>query len=146
MVYVKVNETLYPASISGKMQDKEWDGRESKAITMESDFATVDALFPDGVEWSIVMQEEVPAYQTNEWSEPVLDENGDPVLDENGDPVMTNKSETVQVGTEIKQTEYDNGGFYIRGDLIVHVDGTCTVKMGKPTDLEDAYEMIYGGM
>ena len=27
-----------------------------------------------------------------------------------------------------------------------HTDGTCTVKMGKPTDLEDAYEMIYGGI
>jgi hypothetical protein len=30
--------------------------------------------------------------------------------------------------------------------LTVHIDGTCTVKMGKPTDLEDAYEILYGGM
>ena len=68
-------------------------------------------------------------------SVPVLDEQGQPVLDENGAVVF----ETVQ-------QEYDNSEFYIRGDLTVHTDGTCTVKMGKPTDLEDAYEILYGGM
>jgi hypothetical protein len=117
MVYVKVNETLYPARISGKMQDKEWDGRESKAITVEVDFATLDELFPDGTPWSIVNEDVVA----------VLDDKG---------------NET----TKTQLVEYDNSDFSIRGDIIVHVDGTCTVKMGKPTDLEDAYEMIYGGM
>lgn len=118
MTYVKVNEALYPASVSGKMCDKEWDSRESKAITMEADFAMVDALFPDGAEWSIVEQTEIPVY----------DEEGN------------------QTGTETQQTEFDNSGYSIRGDLTVHVNGTCTVKMGKPTDLEDAYEILYGGM
>ena len=47
---------------------------------------------------------------------------------------------------EMQQTEFDNSEFCIRGDLTVHTDGTCTVKMGKPTDLEDAYEMLYGGV
>ena len=47
---------------------------------------------------------------------------------------------------ETRQEEFDNSEFCIRGDLTVHVDGTCTVKMGKPTDLEDAYEMLYGGI
>ena len=32
MIYIKVNDNLYPASISGKMSDKEWDERESKAL------------------------------------------------------------------------------------------------------------------
>ena len=125
MTYVKVNSTLYPASISGRMSDKEWDGRESKEITMESDFATVNALFPDGVAWSIVQESQVPA----------VDAEGNPVLDENREPTYTTE-----------QTEFDNSAFSIRGDLTVHVDGTCTVKMGKPTDLEDAYEALYGGM
>lgn len=125
MIYIKVNDNLYPASISGKMSDKEWDGRESKAITLEADFATVNALFPDGVAWSIVSEETIP----------VINDQGEPVLDDEGNPIY-----------EVRQTEFGNSEFCIRGDLTVHVDGTCAVKMGKATDLENAYETLYGGM
>lgn len=125
MVYVKINEALYPATIDGRMADSEWDNRESKSITMESDFATMNALFPDGTAWSIVQENEVA----------VVDETGSPVLDADGNQTY-----------ETKRTEFDNSEFNIRGDLTVHVDGTCTVKMGKLTDLEDAYEILYGGM
>lgn len=125
MIYIKVNDNLYPASISGKMSDKEWDGRESKSITMTADFATVNALFPDGVAWSIVAEETVP----------VINDQGEPVLDDEGNPIY-----------EVRQTEFDNSEFCIRGDLTVHVDGTCSVKMGKATDLENAYKTLYGGM
>ena len=125
MIYIKVNDTLYPANISGKMSDKEWDGRESKVITMTADFATVNALFPDGVVWSIVTEETVP----------VINDQGEPVLDDEGNPIY-----------EVRQTEFGNSEFCIRGDLTVHVDGTCSVKMGKATDLENAYETLYGGM
>lgn len=125
MIYVKVNNTLYPASIAGKMEDNEWDNRETKEITLYGDFSMVNALFQDNASWSIVIEENVP----------VLDEHGNPVLDKNG-------AETY----EMQQTEFDNSEFCIRGDLTVHTDGTCTVKMGKPTDLEDAYEMLYGGV
>ncbi len=117
MIYIKINDTLYPASIGGKMADKDWGGRESKAITMEATFNTVDALFPDGAAWSIINKETVP----------VIDGQGEPVLDENGEQAY-----------ETKQTEYDNSEFCLRGDLTVHVDGTCTVKMGKLTELEAA--------
>ena len=65
MLYVKVNGTLYPASISGKISDREWDGRESKAITLTCDFAAANALFPDGVVWSIVSEETVPVTRTD---------------------------------------------------------------------------------
>lgn len=125
MIYVKVGNVLYPASISGKMSDKEWDGRESKAITLEADFATADSLFQDGAAWSIVSEDPVPVYN----------EQGNPVVNETGEPVY-----------ETRQEEFDNSEYSIRGDLTVHVDGTCTVKMGKPTDLEDAYEALYGGI
>ena len=117
MIYIKTNDTLYPASVGGKMADKDWGGRESKAITMEATFNTMDALFPDGAAWSIVNKETVP----------VIDGQGEPVLDENGEQAY-----------ETKQIEYDNSEFCLRGDLTVHVDGTCTVKMGKPTELEAA--------
>ena len=125
MIYVKVNGTLYPASIGGKTADREWDNRESKAITLASDFTTVNALFTDGTAWSIVSEETVL----------VFDAEGNPVLDATG-----------QQTHETRQTEFDNSEFCIRGDLTVHVDGTCTVVMGKPTDLEDAYEILYGGV
>ena len=125
MIYVKVNGTLYPANIGGKMADQDWDNRESKEITMTSGFASMDALFPDGTAWSIVSEDKVP----------VVDEEGNPVLDADGNQTYTTQ-----------QTEFDNSGFNIRGDLIVHTDGACTVKMGKPTDLEDAYEIMYGGI
>ena len=125
MIYVKVNETLYPASIAGKMSDKEWDGRESKAITLEAGFDTVNALFQDGTAWSIVSEDTVQAYDTE----------GNPIHNEDGQPVY-----------ETQQTEFDNSEFCIRGDLTLHIDGSCTVNMGKSTDLEDAYEMLYGGI
>lgn len=117
MIYIKVNGALYPATIAGKMSDKDWGGRESKSITIATDFATLDALFPDGAAWSIVSETSVPA----------VDESGSPILDESG-------GQTYQT----QQSEYDNSEFCLRGDLTVHTDGTCTVKMGKPTELEAA--------
>ena len=122
MFYVKVNETLYPATINGRMQDGEWDNRESKAITLEMDYATAVNLFVDGLAWSIVQQNEVPVFEQ--------DENG----------------ESIQVGTEIKETEFDNSEYSIAGDITDHRDGRITVKMGKLTELEEAYEIMLGGL
>lgn len=130
MTFVKLNDTLYPATINGRVADKDWDNRESKAITLEMDYATAIALFVDGLAWSIVQQNEVPAYQ--------MDENGEYVLDENGEPIQT--------GTEEQETEFDNSEYNLAGDLTDHRDGTITVKMGKLTDLEEAYEIMLGGI
>lgn len=55
MTYVKINDTLYPAQISGRLQDYEWDGRSSKTITLEMEYATADSLFVDDLAWSIVI-------------------------------------------------------------------------------------------
>lgn len=124
MLYVKINNTLYPATIDGRTVDREWDNRESKSITLNGDYATVDTLFADGTVWSIVQEDTVPVFDTE----------GNPVLDATG-----------QQTHETRQTEFDNSEFCIRGDLTVHTDGTCTVLMGKQTDLENAYEILYGG-
>ena len=130
MTYIKINETIYPATVSGRVQDNDWDKRESKSITLEMDYATANALFVDGLAWSIVQQNEVPAYQ--------VDENGKLVLDESGAPIQT--------GTEMQETEFDNSEFVLAGDLTDHRDGTITAKMSKLTDLEEAYEIMLGGM
>lgn len=130
MTYLKINETIYPATVNGKMVDREWDNRESKAITLEMDYDTAASLFVDGAVWSIVEQNEVPTYQ--------VDENGECVLDEQGNPIQT--------GTEIQETVYDNSDFILAGDLTDHRDGTMTVKMGRLTALEEAYEIMLGGI
>lgn len=71
MTFVRINGQLYPAEINGKMVDHEWDDRDSKAITLEMDYATAMNLFVDGQEWSIVYQP--PAY-TNEKGETITPE------------------------------------------------------------------------
>lgn len=128
-MFVKVNGTIYPATVSGRLADSEWDGRASKAITLGMDYPTAAALFVDGVAWAIVEQHKVPVYQ--------VDESGEYVLDENGAPV--------QIGTEVQETEWDNSEYNLAGDLTDHRDGTITVKLGKLTDLEEAYEIMLGG-
>ena len=114
MTFVKINETLYPATISGRMQDKDWDNRESKAITLEMDYATAVNLFVDGLAWSIVQQNEVP----------VLDEYGN------------------QTGTEMQETEWDNSEFDVAGAITDHRNGTITAKMGKITAEEALAELM----
>ena len=118
MTYIKINEVLYPATVSGRVADKDWDNRESKAITLEMDYATAAETFVDGLAWSIVQREEIPTF----------DENGE------------------QTGTETRDTEFDNSDYNLAGDITDHRDGTITVKMGKLTDLEEAYEIMLGGM
>ena len=129
MTYIKINDTLYPATISGRVADKDWDNRASKAITLEMSYEEASKLFVDGLAWSIVQQNEVPAYQK--------DENGKLVLDESGAPIQT--------GTEMQETEFDNSEYNLAGDITDHRDGTITAKMGKLTDLEEAYEIMLGG-
>ena len=117
MTYIKINETIYPATVSGRVNDNEWDKRESKSITLDMDYETASSLFVDGLAWSIVQQNEVP----------VFDEEGN------------------QTGTEMQETEWDNSEYNLAGDLTDHRDGTITAKMGKLTDLEEAYEIMLGG-
>lgn len=125
MTYIKINETLYPATISGRVADKDWDNRASKAITLEMDYAAAIALFVDGLAWSIVQQNEVPVYQ--------VDENGNEVLDENGNPIQT--------GTEIQESEWDNSDYDVSGAITDHRNGTITAKMGKITAAEALAEL-----
>lgn len=108
--YVKVNEALYPAEISGYVTDRNWDNRESKTITMNGTYADVDALFQDNTPWYIVYEDKIPR----------LDEDGN------------------IVDYDYQRTEYDNSEYCVRGDLTVHTPHKCSVKMGKPTATETA--------
>ena len=90
--------------VRGKVSDSDWDGRETKSITLTMDYLTASQLFVNNVQWSIV------------------DSNG------------------------TTEQEYDNSDFVLAGDLVDHRDGTITAVMGKLTDLEEAYELMFGGI
>lgn len=111
-VYININDIQYLASITGKLNDKDWDNRESKAITLEMPYSDAINTFTDDVNWSIVQDVE-------ELIETIDEETGD-VLHE----------------TVMKQEFYDNSDYSIAGDIIDHRNGTITVKMGKPTAQE----------
>ena len=66
MTYVKIGDRQLEASVFGRTADRDWGGRESKAITCELTYQEACDLFTDDAAWSIV-------YQEQEY----LDENGD---------------------------------------------------------------------
>lgn len=118
-IRIKVNGAQYPATINGRLHDKDWDNRDSKAITLEMSYADALAMFVNDVEWYIV-QDMVEHIEKK-------DENGNVVLDEHGNPVF-------EIVT--KDEFYDNSDYCIAGDIIDHRDGHVTIKMGKPTAAE----------
>lgn len=117
MTYVKINGKLYPAEINGRKSDTAWDNRESKAITLEMDYATAAALFVDGLAWSIV--QETPIQVQTE------DENGN-----------------VTVETKMEVEEFDNSEYDVAGSITDNRNGTITAKMGKMTDSEMLAELL----
>lgn len=121
--FVKINGELTPIlSAYGTSVDSAWDNRCSITVKLEADYATAAALFTDGVAWSIVERTSVPTYEIDE-------ETGEKTL----------------VGETTKDTEHDKSEFVLAGDLTDHRNGLMSVKMGKLTELEEAYEMLLGG-
>lgn len=108
-IYVKVNNTEYPAAVSGANNDRTWDGRDTKTIYLTMSHDAVAALLPDNTPWSIVQRDTVPKY----------DEQGQPTGE-----------------TEEVVNEWDNSAYSLSGAITDHRDGTVTVKMGKPTESE----------
>lgn len=109
MTYVKIGGTEYPAAINGKLADREWDGRDSKAITLTMGYSEAATLFVNGIAWSIVQRESVP------------------VLDENGQPT----GETTE-----QVSEFDNSDYSVAGSITDNRNGTVMCKMGRPTETE----------
>ena len=110
-INVVVNGNSYDAEIHGTKRDSSWGNRESKSIRLAMDYSTAAVTFVDNVPWSIL-------YQGPDYFDP-----------------ETQKAVTPPV------EEYDNSDFSILGDIIVHRDGTVTVKMGKPT-AEELYNIL----
>lgn len=56
--YVEINNTRYPATIGGKMVDKDWDNRASKFIHLTMSYEEAIKLFIDEIDWNIIQEEE----------------------------------------------------------------------------------------
>lgn len=110
-IYIKVNNTEYPATVNGDHADHSWGDRDTKTVTLTMSHDAVAALLPSGTQWSIVQREMVD------------------VLDEQGQPT----GETKEV-----VNEYDNSAYRLAGDITDHRNGTVSIKMGKPTEAENA--------
>ena len=107
--YIKVNNTEYPATITGILKDREWNDREVKNIRLTMTATDAAALLPDNTPWSIVQRDMVPK------------------LDADGQP--TGEAEKIV-------NEWDNSEYSLSGAITDHRDGTVSIKMGKPTESE----------
>lgn len=113
MIYVKINGTEYQATVNGKLVDRDWDNRDSKAITLEMNYTTAMSLFVDNLAWSIVQRDTYPEY------------------DENNQPT----------GKTVEQVqEFENSDYCIAGPITDNRNGTITAKMGRKTELEIEHE------
>ena len=111
-IYIKVNNTEYPAAVNGVNNDRTWDGRDTKTVTLTMTAAEAAALLPDNTPWSIVQRDMV-----------------DKLNDNDGNP--TGEPEEVV-------NEWDNSAYSLSGAITDHRDGTVSIKMGKPTETESA--------
>lgn len=75
MTYVKINNTLYPASITGNLTDKDWGNRPSKTIKLTMSSSTAAQLFVNDTTWSIV--EQIPVYNKNDEIEETIENEYD---------------------------------------------------------------------
>ena len=107
--YIKVNNTEYPATITGILKDREWNERDVKTIRLTMTTTEAAALLPDNTPWSIVQRDTVPKY----------DSDGNPTGE-----------------TEEVVNEWDNSEYSLSGAITDHRDGTVSIKMGKPTEAE----------
>lgn len=110
-IYIKVNNTEYPAEINGNPKDRTWGERDTKTITLTMTAAEAVALLPDNTPWSIVQRDTVDK----------LDAEGNPTGE-----------------TEEVVNEWDNSEYSLSGDITDHRDGAVSIKMGKPTETESA--------
>lgn len=109
VTYIKVNNTEYPAIITGEHKDRTWGEREVKNIRLTMTATDAAALLPDNTPWSIIQRDTVPKYDSD--SQPTGE-------------------------TEEVVNEWDNSAYSLSGAITDHRDGTVTVKMGKPTESE----------
>lgn len=85
MTFLKIKDTLYPATFRGRSHDSQWDNRDSIVISLEMTHEQAADTFVDNQPWSLVQQ--FDAYE---------DENGNVVTP---DPEETDYSDYCVAGS-----------------------------------------------
>ena len=109
--FIKVNGVEYPATLIYNYKDRNWDMRETQTVHLTMPYAQAVALLPSGTPWSNVFRE----------TKDKFDNDGNPTGE-----------------TEEAVNEWDNSEYSLAGDITDHRDGTVSIKMGKPTETENA--------
>ena len=109
--YIKVHNTEYPATLIARYADPDWDKRSTQEVHLTMAHDAAAALLPNGVKWSRVDRGTVDK----------LDEQGEPTGE-----------------TEVIVTETDMSDYALAGEIVDYRNGTVSVKMGKPTETENA--------
>lgn len=114
--YVEINNIKYPAVITGRLNDHDWNNRASKEITIEMTYMNAINTFVNDVKWNIVqdVEQRIEKHDDND---------------------------KITFETVMGQEVYNNSEYNIAGDIIDHRNGKVTVKMGKPTAEEQLAEM-----
>ena len=109
--FIKVNGQEHPAACIYNYKDRNWDMRETQTVHLTMPYAQAAALLPSGTPWSNVFRETVDK------------------VDNDGNPT----GETDEV-----VTEEDMSAYSLAGEITDYRDGTVSIKMGKPTETENA--------
>lgn len=109
--FLKVNGQEYPATLIYNYKDRNWDMRETQTVQLTMPYAQAAALLPSGTPWSNVFRE----------TKDKLDNDGNPTGE-----------------TEEVVTEEDMSAYSLAGQITDYRDGTVSIKMGKPTEAENA--------
>ena len=109
--FIKINGQEYPATLIYNYKDRNWDMRETQTVHLTMPYAQAAALLPSSTPWSNVFRE----------TKDKLDNDGNP----------TGQTEEVV-------TEEDMSAYSLAGEIVDYRDGTVTIKMGKPTEAENA--------
>lgn len=113
--FIKVGGVEYPATLIYNYKDRNWDMRETQTVHLTMPYAQAAALLPSGTPWSNVFREQKDK------------------LDNDGNP--TGQTEEVV-------TEEDMSAYSLAGQITDHRDGTVSIKMGKPTEAENAVGVV----
>lgn len=109
--FIKVGGQEYPATLIYNYKDRNWDMRETQTVQLTMPYAQAASLLTTGTPWFNVFRETVDK------------------LDNDGNP--TGQTEEVV-------TEEDMSAYSLAGEITDYRDGTVSIKMGKPTETENA--------
>ena len=142
MTYLKINDTLYPATFFERGRDNDWDNRRSMAITVGMTYEQAAQTFVNGLQWSLVNQDietEIRDCSEYEVAGPITDNRNGAVTAKMGkavaadtNAVLTGAAQpmTIREATELRQqmeTVYQLAAPSMTADEVIQNRVMCKV-------------------